>query len=50
MVEALGDKHSEFMNPETNKKFQETLSGDFEGIGAVVEVNPLGVRVDRLIK
>lgn len=50
MVSALGDKHSEFMDPDTNKKFQEALSGDFEGIGAVVEIHPLGVRVDRLIK
>ncbi len=50
LVESLGDKHSEFMNPEVNKKFQEVLSGDFEGIGAVVEKVPLGVKVERILK
>ncbi len=50
MVEALGDKHSEFMTPEINKKFEETLSWDFEWIGAVVEKNPLGVSVERILK
>lgn len=50
MVQALGDKHSEFMNAETTKKFNEVLDGDFEGIGAVVKKNPLGVKIDRLIK
>jgi len=25
MVDALGDKHSEFMDPEINQKFQEAL-------------------------
>lgn len=50
MVEALWDPHSEFMDPETTKKFDELLSGDFEGIGAVIEKHPLGVSVDRIIK
>ncbi|NDK10057.1 S41 family peptidase [Candidatus Gracilibacteria bacterium] len=50
MVSALGDKHTEFMNPEINKKFNEALSGDFEGIGAVVEKVPLGVLVERILK
>lgn len=50
MVEALWDKHSEFMTPSVHEKFQEALSGDFEWIGAVVEKEPLGVRVERIIK
>ncbi|MDD4150994.1 MAG: S41 family peptidase [Candidatus Gracilibacteria bacterium] len=50
LVESLGDKFSEFMVPEENKKFSESLSGDFEGIGAVVDKNEMGVIVDRLIK
>ncbi len=50
MVEALGDKHSEFMDPDTTEKFDELLTGDFEGIGAVVEENPIGVEVDRILK
>lgn len=38
------------MTPSVHEKFQEALSGDFEGIGAVVEKEPLGVRVERIIK
>ncbi len=50
LVESLWDPHSDFLDPETNKKFQEVLSGDFEWIGAVVEKVPLWVQVERLIK
>ncbi|MDD3145237.1 MAG: S41 family peptidase [Candidatus Gracilibacteria bacterium] len=50
LVNGLGDKHSTYFNKDENKSFNETLSGDFEGIGAVVEVNPLGVAIDRIIK
>ena len=50
LVESLGDPHSEFLDPETNKRFQDVLSWDFEGIGAVVEKVPLWVQVERLIK
>lgn len=50
MVEALGDQHSEFMDPETTKKFDEALTWDFEGIGAVVEKVPLGIKVERILK
>ncbi len=50
LVESLWDKHSEFMDPEVTKKFEETLTGDFEGIGAVVEKHPLWVKVDRILK
>ena len=50
MVEALWDKHSEFMNPEITEKFNQVLTGDFEWIGAVVEKVPLGVKVERILK
>jgi len=50
MVDALGDKHSEFMDPEINQKFQEALKWDFEWIWAVVEKVPLGVKVERILK
>lgn len=36
MIHSLGDKHSEYFTPEENEEFQSGLSGDFEGIGAVV--------------
>ncbi|MDD2908031.1 MAG: S41 family peptidase [Candidatus Gracilibacteria bacterium] len=50
LVNGLGDKHSTYFNSEENKSFNETLSGDFEGIGAIVDINPLGVGIDRIIK
>ena len=50
MVEAVGDKHSEFFNKKQTTKFNEALSWDFEGIGAVVEKTPIWVKIDRLIK
>ncbi|MDC0505997.1 S41 family peptidase [Candidatus Gracilibacteria bacterium] len=50
MVDALGDKHSVYLDPEETQSFNNVLSGDFEGIGAVVEKVDLGVIIDRLIK
>lgn len=50
MVEALGDRNSEFMTPEVYKRFDELLNGRFEGIGAVVEKVPLGIEVERILK
>lgn len=50
MVDALWDKHSEFMTPEITEKFNQALDWDFEGIGAVVEKVPLGVKVERILK
>ncbi|MFA5917334.1 MAG: S41 family peptidase [Candidatus Gracilibacteria bacterium] len=50
MVNSLGDKHSEYMSPTEKKSFEETLSGDFEGIGAVVEKTDFGVVVSMVIK
>lgn len=49
MVESLWDKHSEFMNIEEQKQFEDMLSWDFEWIGAVVEINEIGVIIERLI-
>lgn len=49
MVGALKDRHSEYFNPEETKKFNEVISGDFEGIGAVIQKNDFGVYVERLL-
>src|SRR3989344_8971212 len=38
LVEALGDPHSNFLNPEENAEFQSDLSGNFDGIGAEVAI------------
>lgn len=48
-IEALWDKHSEYFTIEETKKFNEMLSGDFEGIGAVIEKNDFWVKIERII-
>lgn len=50
MVNSLWDKHSEYMTPTEKKSFEETLSWDFEWIGAVVEKTDLWVIVSMVIK
>jgi carboxyl-terminal processing protease len=37
MMEALGDEHSSFMDPESFKQANAELSGEYEGIGAFVD-------------
>lgn len=48
-IGAFGDKHSEYFNLDETKKFNEVLSGDFEGIGAVIEKNDFWVIIERII-
>lgn len=50
MVEWLWDKHSEYMTVEEKKRFEESLSWDFEWIWAVVEKHPLWIKIERVIK
>jgi len=50
LVSGLGDKHSEFMKPEEQEEFMDSLNGDFEGIGAVITEHELGIEIDRIIK
>ncbi len=38
LVGALGDPYSMFFNPEISEKFEEELSGSFEGIGAEIGI------------
>lgn len=49
LVDALGDKHSEFLTPVEKKQFDQVLSGDFEWIGAIVTKNEIGVQVERVM-
>ncbi|MDP1544534.1 MAG: S41 family peptidase [Anaerolineales bacterium] len=37
MMEALGDEHSSYMDPESFKQANEGLEGEYEGIGAYVD-------------
>lgn len=48
-VDSLKDKHSEFFNIDETKKFNETLSGDFEWIGAVIVKSDFWVLIERII-
>lgn len=50
LVNWLWDKNSAYFNKDENKNFSEALSWDFEWIWAVVEINPLWVVIDRIIK
>lgn len=43
MVEALGDPYTVFLDPEDSKRFQDDISGSFEGVGMEV-----GIRNRRL--
>lgn len=48
-VNSLWDKHTEYMNGEEKKQFEEMLNGDFEWIWAVVDKHELWVSVDQVI-
>lgn len=50
LVSGLKDEHSEFMTMDEAKEFDESLGGDFEGIGAVIESVSGGVQVVSLLK
>ncbi|PIZ89251.1 MAG: hypothetical protein COX90_00320 [Candidatus Nealsonbacteria bacterium CG_4_10_14_0_2_um_filter_38_17] len=43
MVKSLGDPYTVFLDPEENRRFNEDVSGSFEGIGAEI-----GIRKDQL--
>lgn len=49
VVESLKDKHSEFFNIDETKKFNETLSWDFEWIWAVIAKSDFWVLIERII-
>lgn len=48
-VESLGDRHTQFFDPQEAQRFQEALSGDFEGIGAYVNKADFGVYIEQII-
>ena len=37
MLESLGDQHTSYMNPDDFKQANQSLSGEYEGIGAYVD-------------
>lgn len=38
MMEALGDPHSSYMNPDEYQQMSDPLEGEYEGIGAIVDI------------
>jgi carboxyl-terminal processing protease len=45
IVESLEDPYSHYLTPEEAKSFQESVSGEFEGVGMNVEKDTRGLRV-----
>jgi len=45
IVRALGDRFSHYLSPDEAKQFQESVSGEFEGVGMTVEEDRRGLRV-----
>lgn len=41
MVAAIGDPHTDYMDPETFARVNEGMSGEYEGIGATVQKNDI---------
>src|SRR5688500_10375239 len=45
IVDALEDPYSHYLTPKEAKAFQESVSGEFEGVGMSVEKDSRGLRV-----
>lgn len=50
LTKSLGDKHTSYFNPKDAAEFAESLSGDFEGIGAVIKEHPKGIQIMKVLK
>ncbi len=48
MVRSLGDKHSSYFPPKEAEEFTNLLSGDFQGIGAVIDNDIQWIRVKKV--
>ncbi len=49
IVDGLGDKHSTYFTQKETNEFEEALRGDFEWIGAVINENPKGIKIMKII-
>ncbi len=49
LTKSLGDKHTSYFNPKDAEEFSSALSGDFEGIGAVIKEHPKGIQVMKVL-
>lgn len=50
IVDGLWDKHSTYFTQQETSEFEEALRGDFEWIGAVINENPRGIKIMKIIK
>ena len=48
IVESLGDPYSHYLTPKEAKQFNESVSGEFEGVGMNVEQDKRGLKVLRV--
>ena len=49
IVNWLWDKHSTYFTKKETSEFEEALRGDFEWIGAVINENPRGIKIMKII-
>ena len=49
IVNSLGDKHSTYLTQKETTEFEEALRGDFEWIWAVINENPKGIKIMKVI-
>ena len=50
LTKSLWDKHTSYFNPKDAQEFTESLSGDFEGIGAVIKEHPKGIQIMKVLE
>lgn len=50
LTKSLWDKHTSYFNPKDAKEFAESLSGDFEWIGAVIKEHPKGIQIMKVLE
>ena len=50
IVESLGDPYSHYLTPKEAKQFNESVSGEFEGVGMNVEQDKRGLKVLRVFE
>lgn len=49
LATSLWDKHTTYFNPKDAKEFSESLSWDFEWIGAVIKEHPKGIQIMKVL-
>ena len=50
LVASLWDKHSSYFPPKEASDFSDTLRGDFEWIGAVIDENPKWIKIQKVLE